>query len=142
MTIKFEKVREAFFFGSPMLNEAVDVYLSKQTGELIYGPEMSLWDGEDHEVPDDIDDEEKYVAVPNQWDLGLGKPLALKFTEQFLPDDLRKVGDIFSRSDAFPRFRDLLEYRDAVQQWRDFEEKATAQALREWCEEHDISLED
>ena len=142
MTIKFEKVREAFLFGSPVLNEAVDVYLSRQTGELIYGPEISLRDGEEHELSNDIDDEEKYVTVPSQRGLGLGKPLALKFAEEFLPNDLWKVRDIFSRSGAFPRFRDLLESRDAVQQWRDFEERATDQALREWCAENKIALED
>lgn len=30
------------------------------------------------ELPDDIDDEEKYVALPDKRELGLGKPLVLR----------------------------------------------------------------
>lgn len=55
-------------------------------------------------------------------------------------DDYNKVREIFSRSGAYARFKDLLEYRRALNQWYDFEAKAEEEALRQWCEENAIEL--
>ena len=37
-------------------------------------------------LPEDIDDGERYVPLPHKNDLGLGKPLILRFTNEFLPE--------------------------------------------------------
>jgi hypothetical protein len=33
--------------------------------------------GDDDELPDDVEDDENYVAIPDKRELGLGNPLAL-----------------------------------------------------------------
>jgi hypothetical protein len=52
------------------------------------------------ELPDDIEDDEKYIAIPDKRELGLGKPLALEFAREFLPGDFDDVRHIFDRKGA------------------------------------------
>ncbi len=90
---KFQELTDAFDFvssGQPMENEA---YLSKETGAVYWHSEYS----EDiEELPNDIDDGEKYLLIPHKNDLGLGKSLALRFAEEFLSGDLGR----FEKSSA------------------------------------------
>jgi hypothetical protein len=112
-------------------------YLCKQSGHLYWHSEF----GDDvEELPDDIDDPEKYIAIPGKRDLGLGEPLVMEFTRQFLPDDYDAVRAMFGRRGAYARFKDLLAHRRLVDQWHDFEAKAEEKALREWCELHSIEV--
>jgi hypothetical protein len=109
-------------------------YVRKDTGEILYGAD----DMNEEEVPDDIDDEEKYLAIPSKRDLGLGRSLVFDFVEQFLPDDLDQVHRYFSRRGAYGNFKDLLAQRHAIEQWHKFENEAAQRALREWCSENSI----
>ena len=94
------------------------------------------------EFPDDIDDAEKYVEIPDKRELNLGKPLVLDFVRHFLPSDFDEARQIFSRKGAYARFKDLLSRRGALDQWHDFETKAEEKALREWCELNSIDVDD
>jgi hypothetical protein len=137
MRVAFRKISEAFDFASLGNEGESRAYLCKQTGETdLHFDHSDL----NEELPEDIDDEDKYIQLPGKKELGLGKPLALKFASQFLPDDYHKVRDIFSRRGAYARFKDLLEHRRAVQQWYDFEAKSQEEALREWCELNSIEV--
>jgi hypothetical protein len=49
---------------------------------------------------------------------------------------------MFRRRGAYAGFKRLLARRDVLEQWYDFEEKATVRALREWCELNSIALAD
>ena len=102
-----------------------------------HGPGMSL-----DELPDDIEDEKKYIRLPNKHQLDLGKPLVFAFIRRFLPDDYDEVRAIFSRRGAYARFKDLLHRKGALQQWHDFESKAEEEALRDWCNLKSIELTD
>ena len=127
--IKFSDIKDAFdfvSFGQPMEHEA---YLCLETGEIFWHSEVG--DNEE-ELPEDIDDD-KYIAIPHKNDLDLGKRLVLSFAKEYLPESMDKVYEIFSRHGAYARFKDLLEYRDLLQQWYEYEEKASDQALHEWC---------
>ena len=116
-------------------------FICKRTGKIYYHTDFS--DEEiDDELPDDLDDEEKYVALPDKRELGLGKPLVLDFARQFLPDDFEDVRYFFSRRGAYPKFKALLARRSAIDHWYAFEAKATEQALREWCSLHSIEIVD
>jgi hypothetical protein len=95
---------------------------------------------EPDELPDDVENEEKYIAIPTKRQLDLGKPLVLEFTQELLPNDFDDVRDIFRRKGAYARFKDLLARRDALAAWHDFEAKATKRALREWCEDNSIEV--
>jgi hypothetical protein len=85
---------------------------------------------------------EKYVQLPDKRELDLGKPLVLDFVREVLPEDFDDVRDMFRRRGAYARFKDLLDRRRALEQWYDFERKATERALREWCEMNSIEVSD
>jgi hypothetical protein len=48
---------------------------------------------------------------------------------------------IFSRRGAYRRYKDLLEQKGLLDEWYDFEQQRTRQALLDWCEENGIELE-
>lgn len=91
----------------------------------------------DDELPEDLDDDEKYLPIPDKKELGLAKPLALDFARECVPDGFEEVRDIFSRSGAYKRFRAFLIQRRVLERWYNFETKATERALREWCADND-----
>ena len=94
------------------------------------------------ELPDDIEDSEKYVPIPDKRELDLGKPLVLDFARQFLPNDIDEVRRIFTRKGAYARFKDLLDRRGALDHWYDFEAKVEEKALRMWCDLNSIEVGD
>ncbi len=69
--------------------------LCKPTGQIYMHIEFA--GEEEDELPDDIEDDEKYIAIPHKRDLGLGKPLVLDFARECLPDDFDEVRYIFSK---------------------------------------------
>ena len=99
-----------------------------------------MYPDEDEEVPEDIDEDEDYVRLPDKRELDLGKRLALRFVDEHLPDDFRRAQDIFSRRGAYARFKDLLAHRSALDQWYEYERKATERALRQWCVDNKIEV--
>jgi len=125
--------------GAPGEHEAI---LCRQTGKIYWRSEFSDLDELNDELPEDIDDDEKYVAIPDKRDLGLGKPMVLAFAREFLPNNFDEVRSIFSKRGAYPKFRALLARRHAVDRWHDFESKATERALRDWCELNSIAIAD
>jgi hypothetical protein len=94
------------------------------------------------ELPGDIEDEEKYLRVPDQRSLDLGKSLVLDFAREFLPDDFDVVRDIFRKRGAYGRFKALVVRRGILDQWYDYQVKAEEQALRAWCEDNEIEVVD
>jgi len=104
--------------------------------------EISDLDELDDELPDDVEDDEKYAAIPNKRELGLGKPMVLDFAREFLPQDFDEVRYIFSKRGAYKKFRALLIRRNVLERWYDFESTATERALREWCEFNSIEVTD
>jgi hypothetical protein len=115
--------------------------ICRQTGKIYWRFEESELD-ELEELPDDIDDAEKYVPVPDKRELDLGSRLVLSFAREFLPEDFASVRDMFSRRGAYGQFKALLAHRKAVDRWYEFEAKATEQTLRDWCEINSIALAD
>lgn len=93
-------------------------------------------------LPDDIDDEARYVPIPDQHELELGKPLALEFARTQLPACYEQVCEIFSHRGAYARFKDLLERHQSLDAWHQWEAEQTRQALRAWCADNGITLAD
>ena len=143
MPISFQDILGALEFvsmgGAPGEHEAI---LCRQTGKIYWRSEFSDLDELNDELPDHIDDDEKYVAIPDKRVLGLGKPLALAFARELLPDDFDEVRSIFSKKGAYQKFRTLLARRHAVDRWHDFESEATERALRDWCKLNSIAVAD
>ncbi|SEC07881.1 Uncharacterised protein family (UPF0158) [Rhizobiales bacterium GAS191] len=140
MPVSFKDLEFAFdFVSSGRLGEN-QAYISKETGKTYW--RSDYMDESVEELPEDIDDGEKYLEVPHKNDLDLGRTLVFDFVAAALPDDYEKVRDIFRSKGAYARFKDLLGYRKAVDRWHEFEAKATQDALRAWCKENAIELAD
>jgi hypothetical protein len=140
MPVSFQEILTAFeFVGFTGLGEHLAI-LCRRTGKIYLHSEFSDFDELNDELPDDVEDDEKYLTIPNKRELGLGKPLALEFARKFLPGDFDEVRYIFGKRKAYSKFRALLLRRNALEQWYEFESKATEQILREWCEVNSIEV--
>lgn len=128
MSLKFDDLEFALEFSSADSCFDHSVYLDRETGKLYYDSDAS-----DAELPDDVFENEKYIAIPSKTDLGLGKPLVIEFVATYLNDYLGDVYAIFSRKDAYSRFRSLLESQNKLDFWYQYEQDAKIKALKEWC---------
>jgi len=136
MAVSFQKLSDAFGFVN-VDGAGNSAYVCRPTGEIYLDSSLA---SVEEELPDDVEDGEKYLLLPNARDLDLGKPLALDFAKAFLPDDVFNVHEIFDRRGAFQKFQSLLRLRSATERWDKFEAEATERALRDWCEAHNIEL--
>lgn len=139
--LSFQDLLEAFEFadvGGLGENEA---FVCRRTGAILLRSDY-LDQDEVGQLPEDIEDGAKYLALPDKRELGLGKPLALAFARELLPDDFDDVRYMFSRRGAYANFKALLVRRNARERWYECEAEATAEALREWCEINAIELTD
>jgi hypothetical protein len=142
MPTSFSDIELAFEFvssNSVGLNEA---FLCRRTGKIYWRSDSMDVEDLNDELPDDVEDGERYIAIPGKRDLDLGKPLVLNFASEFLPNDFDDVRYMFSKSGAYKKFRALVTRRNLLDQWYEFESKATERALREWCELNSIELAD
>jgi len=89
---EFNEILDAFEFVSFAPAGENAAYLSPETGAIYIHSEF----GDNfEELPPDIHEEGKYLAIPRKNDLGLGKRLAIEFAEDVLVDDLGKVRELF-----------------------------------------------
>ncbi|MGA2484713.1 MAG: hypothetical protein ABSF49_01835 [Roseiarcus sp.] len=137
MPIAWDDILTAFEFVS-VGDSDNSAYLCRETGEMLW---HSAFGGEFDELPDDIDDGAKYLALPDPRDLDLGKPLVMRFADEELADRYDEVAQIFSRRGAYRRFRDLLTREGVLDKWYAFEAAAKEKALREWCAENGVAVE-
>jgi hypothetical protein len=75
MAILFDDIENAFLFVSMDQKFMHNAYLCKETGQIFYTSEL----GDSDELPEDIDDTEKYITIPHKNDLELGKALVFEF---------------------------------------------------------------
>ncbi len=126
------------FVGSDDMDDNA-AWVCRETGAVLCHSD----DTDDFEpLPDDIDDEDRYVPIPDQHELDLGKPLALKFVRTQLPACYEQVCTIFAHRGAYARFKDLLERHQSLDAWHQWEAEQTRQALRAWCADNSITLTD
>lgn len=62
-------------------------------------------------LPADVEDDERYVPVPDIKQLDLGKRLEFRFTEAHMPGDEHAVRESFRKKGAYSRFSDLVAER-------------------------------
>jgi hypothetical protein len=138
VTVDGQDLRLAFDFVSVGAGLDASAYICLETGKIHWRSADAGLDDED--LPEDIEDETRYLAVPSQHDLGLGRRLALAFVAEELLDEYDTVAGFFRRRGAYARFKDLLDARGKLAAWYEFENQATDEALRDWCADHDIEL--
>src|ERR1017187_3047896 len=128
MPASFQDIISAFEFLDGSGAGSHQVILCRRTGKIYWHSEFSDLEEFNDVLPDDIEDDEKYIAIPDKRELGLGKPLALDFAREVLPDDFDEVRYMFSKRGAYKKFRALLIRRSALDRWYDFESKARERA--------------
>jgi len=137
-SIDLQNLLDAFEWVSSGGVAGVDcaAYVNKATGSI-------LWSGEgvDEELPDDIDDEEQYLAVPSRHDLGLGHSLALRFVAENIPDSYERVHQYFRKKGAYSRFKAELERAGWLEAWYEYEQRVIRETLDEWSKEYGFLLE-
>ena len=134
--VKFDDLLAAYEWVSSSPDDS-EAFVSRVTGTVHWSSSTIELDDD---LPEDIEDASIYVAVPNKYDLNLGKNLALTFAEDQLADSYLTIANIFRQRGAYSRFKDLLERKDCLQAWYDYEAKATELALREWAAEEGITI--
>ncbi|MCB2264478.1 MAG: hypothetical protein LGR52_16305 [Candidatus Thiosymbion ectosymbiont of Robbea hypermnestra] len=136
MKVDFSEILDAFDFVSFAGMGELQAFLDKETGKVYC---HSQFDEEFDELPEDIDSD-RYIEIPHKRELGLGNRLVFDFAHRYLEQDEERIRDIFGRKGAYSRFKALLEDRDKLEQWYEFEEKEKEEALREWCEDCSIQV--
>jgi len=139
MAVTLSDLFDGFLFASFGAPYEYDAFLCRKSGRVYLHSENI---GDLEEMPDDLEDESKYIRIPHKNELGLGKRLVFEFVRERLPDQFRQVESYFSRRGAYARFKDLLERKGALQAWYDFEREAEEKALREWAEGNSIEISD
>lgn len=115
-------------------------YVCRDSGKIYWiSGEPGVLD-EEEEIPNDIEDPDKYVLVPDKRDLDLGSHLVFDFTARYLPQHYDEVRDMFRRKGAYGRFKGLLEGQDKVQMWHTFNNERATKALEEWCKNEGLQL--
>ena len=137
VTASAGELRDAFHFVSFGDRGEHAAYISMDTGQIYWT--SSLGDELD-ELPEDLEESDRYIEVPHKHDLNLGRRLALEFATQEMPEDYDRIAGYFQRPGAYARFKDLLDIRGTLKPWYEFEEHATEAALRDWCEANGIRL--
>lgn len=140
MKSKLDEIEDAFLFADAGMEYDGEscVIIERATGKVYYRSETADID----ELPDDADDDEKYVTLPGKRDLDLGTRLVFRFIRERLPEHYDKVDGIFSRKGAYRRYKDWLDDIGKLDEWHDYENAAQSEALRVWCEEEGINLDD
>ena len=95
MPVSFAEIRNAFDLVSAGRGVGEhQAFLCRQSGKIYWHSDLSDLNDE---LPDDIEDDDKYLEIPDSRELDLGKPLVLDFARQVLPGDLDEVRRIFRR---------------------------------------------
>lgn len=134
--IKFSDIQDAFFFVNSAPYGMNSALLRKDTGRILYRSEM----GDIDEIGDEDFDWDSCIEIPHKNDLDLGQRLVFEFIEAHLPDEYRRVRQMFQRQGAYGRFKEFLASRGLLESWYAFESQREEQVLRQWCEENEIEL--
>lgn len=135
--VEFDDLLAAFDWVNASYEGDNSAFVCRETGTIHWGSNCAEIE---EDLPDDVDDGRLYAAVPHGAELGLGRRLALAFTEQVLPESVSDVSEFFRRPGAYPRFRELLARERHLDEWREFERAEIARALREWAEKQGVRI--
>ena len=137
ITVKYEDISAAFDFVSFVAPMEHAAYVSLETGAIYWVSELNPLE---EEVPEDLGESDRYVAIPHKNDLDLGSNLALRFATEELPERSATVEDFFRHRGAYARFKEFLAAEDCLDKWYAFEKESTERVLRNWCKENDIQV--
>jgi hypothetical protein len=137
-TTAFDELLEAFEWVGMEPNELHHAYVCRATGQVYCSTDA---DGvPKDELPEDVDDPEKYASPPHKRQLELGSALALRFASEHVPARFGQIEAGFRRRGGFGRSKAILEQEHKLAAWYDYESAATVQALRDWVREERLPI--
>jgi len=136
--VKFFDIESAFEFVSSAPLCSNTALVSKTTGETYWRSDMA---GED-DFPDGYEEDPDLLEIPHKNELDCGQALVWRFVERELPEEYARVRGFFSRAGAYGRFKAFLEGRGLFEDWNAFESSRTEDALRAWCKDVGLDLDD
>jgi Uncharacterised protein family (UPF0158) len=136
-TLSYQDLVDAFDFVSVDGIIETHAYIAKDTGKIYW---VSGDDNVGDELPEDLDDENRYLRVPDKRELDLGAVLVMQFASREVPHLEDGIRAIFSRRGAYSRFKDLLSAEGVLDNWYAFEAEAVERALKEWGEANGIQV--
>ena len=134
--IRFNDIQDAFSFVSSAGYGMHSAVLCKDTGQILYRSEMGGID----EIGEEDRDWDACISIPHKNDLDLGQHLVFEFVQIHFPDEYDRVRQIFRKRGAYGRFKDVLESKQLLETWYEFETQREQQALQQWCMENEIAI--
>ncbi len=135
----FFDIENAFLYVSSTMYGMNSAVVCKDTGKILYSSDLAGID--EIEEEDDLD-WDQCLEVPHKNDLDLGRNLVFEFVEEYLPDEYERVRKMFRNKGAYSRYKALLESRSLLDKWHDIENSKEEHALRKWCKENTIELDE
>jgi len=136
MLISIDDIENAFLFVSMDQRYMNSAYLCKNSGQIFYASEL----GDSDELPEDIDDTDKYITIPHKIDLDLGQVLVFEFTSKYIQEEMDRIRNFFRSRGAYSRYKDFLDQKGLLDQWHKFEDERRKTALKEWCHDNGIEI--
>lgn len=137
---KLSDLLDAFMFVSSDMHGINRAVFCRDTGKILWQSELS--DVRELEEAETCLDTDNCIDVPHKNDLDLGQKLVFEFIENNLPEKIGYVEKIFRKSGAYSRLKELLAEKGLLEKWYDFESSAEEKALRQWCTDNGIKLDD
>jgi hypothetical protein len=104
MRIPFTDIEGAFDFVSSSPDYECSALVSLDTGDIYYvSPDF-----QDENLPEDAWESDRYVEIPHQHDLDLGRELVREFVANRVPDLEERIAGFFRQRGAYVRYKDLL----------------------------------
>ncbi|NRA59818.1 MAG: hypothetical protein HRU25_02695 [Psychrobium sp.] len=124
-----------------MSSDDIEAFVCTKTGK-VWVAGLDDVTGEEEALPDDLYSNEQYILLPDKRDLDLGRDLVMQFVNEFLPDEIERVYGYFRRSGAYGHYKALLQTNELLDEWHQFEEQQVDKALRDWCAENNLQMEE
>lgn len=145
--VKWSELDGTYFEVSNMKKEyyEIEAFFDRQTAAfIVHFPEQEDVTGiPTDELPEDVHENDRYVALPTQYDLNLGKGVVFEFVEEFLNQgQADRVSRIFSKRGAYRSFRIYIDDIGMLDTWYEFEEKTKRARFEEWAKEHRLKIVD
>ena len=140
VTVKYDELWSGFevtsIDGGGM---GISAYVDTETGNVWTSSDK---DGGIHEAPDkdELEEDERYIQIPDKRYFDLGVRLVMKFADEFMPDAYDEISAMFQRKGAYRRFKQFLIDRDMADTWHRYEEAATEAALRRWGKDQGLTI--
>ena len=135
MYVDLSDIELALEFVSSNYSYDNEAFVNSETGEIYYSG-----DATEEELPEDINENEKYILIPTKRDLDLGRRVVFGFAAKEIPSEYERVHSMFHSRGAYSKFRSLLDRLDCTEKWYAYENAAIREAVIEWCKENAIQF--